>query len=65
MSESCLRDTPGTFKIFLTKEILNFIDGGRRARLGGESGRYRQLEREVVSAVKRDEKRRRSLRGSG
>ena len=33
MSESCLRGTPGTSESFLTKETLNTIEEGRRARL--------------------------------
>ena len=36
MSESCLRDTPGTSKSFLTKETLNIIEESRRARLEGK-----------------------------
>ena len=52
--ESCLRDTPGTSKSFLTKETLNIIEESRRARLEGRTGQYRELKREAVRAVRRD-----------
>ena len=55
VSESCLRDTPGTSNSFLTKETLNIIEESRRARLEGRSGQYREVEREAVCAVRRDE----------
>ena len=45
VSESCLR----TSKSFLTKE-------GRRARLKGRIGQYRELRREAIRAVMRDKK---------
>ena len=37
VSESCLRDTTGTSKSFLTKATLNIIEESRRARLEEET----------------------------
>ena len=47
MTESCLRDTPGTSKSLLNKETLNVIEESRRARLEGKTGQYGELERNV------------------
>ena len=52
VSEGCLRDTPGRFKSFLTKEILNIIEKSLMARL--EGGLDRELKREAVRAVRWD-----------
>ena len=54
VSESCLRDTHGKSKSFLTKETLNIIVESRRARLEGKNGQYRKLKRGAVRAVRRD-----------
>ena len=54
MLESCLRDTPGTSKSFLTKETLNTIEESRRARPEGRTGQYWELKREAVRTVRKD-----------
>ena len=54
VSESCLRDTRGMFKSFLTKEPMNIIEESRRSRLEGKTGQYREVKREAVRAVRRN-----------
>ena len=54
VSESCLLDTTGTSKSFLTKETQNIIEGSHRARLEGKTEQHRELKRETVRAVGRD-----------
>ena len=54
MSESCLRDTHGTFKGVMTKETLNIIEECRRVKLEGKNGQYPELKHDAVRAVRRD-----------
>ena len=54
-----------TSKSFLTKEILNIIEESRRARLEGKTGEYRELKREAVRAVRRDNEEQACLRDNG
>ena len=55
MSESCLRDTRGTSKSFLSKKSLNIVEESRRATLEEKTGQYRELKDEAGRAEKRDE----------
>ena len=56
VSESCLRDTSGTSKSFLTEETLIIIEDSRRPKLEGNGRLYRELKHEAVRALKRDKK---------
>ena len=55
VSEGCPRSGLKTFKSFLTKETLNTIDDCRSAGLEGNPGQYRELNRECVHAVRKNE----------
>ena len=67
VSKSCVRDSPRMSESVFTKETMNIIQESRRARHEGKTGKYRELKREAVRALRRDKEAQGpwSLRDSG
>ena len=50
-------DAPRTFRNFLTKESMNTLGEGFRARPNCKTGQYRELKHEAVHEVRKTKRR--------